>query len=96
MKKEKRKRHFLRSNEVNKFGKVLLTEFQFQKLIENYGEDLVLFAIKLLNDKIICNRTNKNLVNAKCHYQYFRKDGKIINFALENMNCVGSCGKILY
>lgn len=77
-------------------GQVLLTKYQLNKLYENYGEDLTNFAIRLLNEKINSNRNDKSLILATNHYQYFRKDGKIINFALEIMNNLGECGRVLY
>ena len=81
---------------TKKYGQVLLTDNQYNTLIENYGEDLTKFMIHLLNDKITANRFNKRLVSATNHYQYFRRDGKILNFALEIMNNAEASGAIYY
>ena len=95
-----RKKHFRRKDILNKdtvkYGKVFLTTAQVEKLKANYGEDLIKYAIQLLNEKIISNPHDKKLCNAKNHYQYFRSDGKIINFALEMFNNVKSYGHIWY
>lgn len=79
-----------------KFGKVLLTENQYKKLVENFGEDLTNFAIMLLNDKIRYNPQDKRLTDAINHYQYFRRDGKLLNFALEVMNTSERYGPLSY
>ena len=95
-----KKKHFRRKDLNNKnilnFGKVLLTKPQADKLVATYGEDLAKFAIQLLNEKIISNPQDKKLYNAKNHYQYFRKDSKIINYALEMLNNTKSYGPIWY
>lgn len=96
MRKKISKRKLIIEQEPRKYGQVLLTEKQYNTLIKNYGEDLTVFAIQLLNEKISANRFNKQLVNSTNHYQHFRKDGKIINYALEIMNNVGASGTVFY
>ncbi len=96
MKKRFARRKTISKKDIVKHDKVLLTNEQFNKLIDNFGEDLTMFAIKLLNDKIKSNLTDRKLRKAKNHYQYFRSDGKIINFALEVMNSSKKYGYILY
>ncbi len=82
--------------EIKKFGEVRLTEAQFLKLVERYGEDLTSFAIKLLDDKIKYKKNSSKYKNVITHYQHFRSDGELINFALEMMNSSEKYGCILY
>lgn len=96
MRKKFYRRKDILKQEIKKFGNVLLTEKQYKKLIETYGEDLTTFAIQLLNEKILTNKYDRNLYYAKNHYQYFRKDSKIINFALEMLNNATNYGPIKY
>ncbi len=96
MRKKYARRKEISHKDIEKFGRVLLTKEQYNKLVENFGEDLVTFAIKLLDDKIKANNTDKKLCNAKNHYQYFRSDSKIISFALEVMNSSEKYGCIFY
>ncbi len=96
MKKRYFRRKDLNNKNILKFGKVLLTKTQADKLVTVYGEDLTKFAIQLLNEKITSNPQDKKLCNAKNHYQYFRKDSKIINFALEMLNNTKSYGPLWY
>ena len=96
MRKKFFRRKKITKEDTVKIDNVLLTKYQLETLYENYGEDLTNFAIKLLNEKIKSNGNDKNLVFAANHYQYFRKDGKIINFALEIMNNIGGYGRIYY
>ena len=94
-KKHARRKPICREDNIE-FGLVLLTQNQYEKLVANFGEDLTKFAISLLNDKIKYNPQDKRLVNAVNHYQYFRKDGKLICFALEVMNISDIYGPLRY
>ena len=94
MRKKYARRKEIQQEDVEKYGEVLLTGEQFNRLVENFGEDLTKFAIQLLNDKL--RGGDKALRKAKNHYQYFRADGKIINFALEVMNSSEKYGYIFY
>ena len=96
MKKKYYRRKNILKEDIKNFGRVLLTQKQYEKLVESYGEDLSKFAIQLLNEKILANKNDTNLYNAKNHYQYFRKDGKIINFAMEMLNNTIKYGPIWY
>ncbi len=96
MKNEFTRRNKISLNEVKNFGNVRLTEAQFLRLIDTYGEDLALFAIKLLDEKIKFNKNVSKYKKAVTHYQHFRSDGKLINFALEVMNSSEKYGCILY
>lgn len=96
MKKKHLRRKIPLPEDNIKFGNVLLTENQHKKLVENLGEDLTNFAIMLLNDKIKYNSQDKRLVNATNHYQYFRRDGKLVSFALEVMNTSDIYGPLAY
>ncbi len=96
MKKKYYRRKDILKQDIKKFGKVLLTQKQYEKLIAIYGEDLTNFAIRLLDEKISTNKNDKKLCYAKNHYQYFRRDSKIINFALEMLNSTKNYGPIQY
>ena len=86
MKKKYARRKSICVEDCVQLGQVFLTKVQISKLQELYGEDLFAFAVMLLNDKIRQNPHNSKLSNSKNHYQFFRSDGKIINFALEMLN----------
>ena len=96
MKKKHLRRKIPTPEDNIRFGNVLLTANQHNKLVENFGEDLTNFAIMLLNDKIKYNSHDKRLVNSTNHYQYFRRDGKLISFALEVMNTSDYYGPLSY
>ena len=96
MKKELTRRKEISPNEIKRFGEVRLTETQFLRLVDRYGEDLTLFAIKLLDDKIKYKKNSSKYKKAITHYQHFRSDGELINFALEMMNSSEKYGCILY
>ena len=96
MTKKSARRKSITAKDSKEYGQVLLTDKQYNTLINTYGEDLTLLAIRLLNDKINSNRFNKKLIKAKNHYQYFRRDGRILNFALDILNTAGACGTVHY
>ncbi len=96
MRKKYARRKKVSLKDIKSYGNVRLTDEQLNKLINNYGEDLTMFAIRLLDDKIKSEPLNSRMKKAKTHYQYFRNDGKIILFALEVMNSSEKYGHIFY
>lgn len=96
MRKKHIRKQKIKPQDIKNYGLVLLTQEQFDRLIENFGEDLTMFAVKLLNDKIKVDRSDGKLRKAKNHYQYFRSDSKIILFALEVMNSSQKYGHIYF
>lgn len=78
-----------RTNDVNLDGieLVRLTENQYQKLVELYGEDVTIEAIKILEKWFAKKGKVQKGYIGRNNYGHFRKDGWVIPAALEQ------CGK---
>jgi hypothetical protein len=66
---------------------VRLTEKQFKKLVELHGEDVILAAIKILDDWLAKNGQAQKGYIGRNNYGHFRKDGWVLPLALKK------CGK---
>lgn len=65
---------------------VNLTSKQYDILLKRFGEDKLQKAIFILEDWLNSNIFKKRKAAGKCHYAYFRRDGRIIQEALNCQN----------
>jgi len=63
---------------------VILTEYQYNKLIERYGISLIQAALKILDEWLNCSQTG-NKYKGKNNYAHFRSDGWLINEAMQSV-----------
>ena len=61
---------------------VLLTPKQYSSLLEKYGYELLIKALKILNNWLHSAPSAKKSAKIN-HFSYFRKDGWVINMATE-------------
>lgn len=66
---------------------VIITPEQYQKLIIQYGENIVSFSLKLLDDWLNSSSPVANKYVGKNNYAFFRSDGWLINEAIRKLKC---------
>ena len=61
---------------------VELTSEQYFTLLDKYGADLLVIALKILDDWLWHGRNTSCKYTGKNHYAYFRSDGWLVNEAI--------------
>ena len=74
----------LNSFYLPEFSTIILTETQYNTLLEKYGTELLKKALKILEDWL-CSSPLAEKHKGKNNYAHFRSDGWVINMARDDL-----------